>query len=204
MDWMAPGPQFNDRRARFDAEIRRVLNTISGHWQSAWVTDHFQWGEDDCLEVMTSLAYYAAVFPHMDWGTIVACQAYRNPALMAKMASTIQYLTKGRLILGIGAGWKVDEHVAYNYDFPSAGMRVAQLEETVEIFKRMWNNDKSSYDGAHYKIKDAINLPRTPKAADAADRRRRRAEDAAADCPPRRLVEQRFAGRGLGAQGGHS
>jgi alkanesulfonate monooxygenase SsuD/methylene tetrahydromethanopterin reductase-like flavin-dependent oxidoreductase (luciferase family) len=163
MDWMPPGPQFDNRRARFDAEIRRVLNTISGQWQSAWITDHFQWGDDDCLEVMTSLSFYAALFPQFDWGTIVACQGYRNPALMAKMASTIQYLTKGRLILGIGAGWKVDEYEAYNYPFPSAGTRVAQLAETVEIFKRMWHNDKSSFEGRHYRIKDAINLPRTPR-----------------------------------------
>jgi alkanesulfonate monooxygenase SsuD/methylene tetrahydromethanopterin reductase-like flavin-dependent oxidoreductase (luciferase family) len=163
MDWMPPGPQFADKRSRFDAEVRRVLNTISGQWQSAWMTDHFQWGEDDCLEVMTSLSFYAALFPQFDWGTIVACQGYRNPALMAKMASTIQYLTQGRLILGIGAGWKQDEYLAYNYAFPTPGVRVAQLEETVQIFRKMWNNDSSSFDGKHYAIKDAINLPRTPK-----------------------------------------
>jgi alkanesulfonate monooxygenase SsuD/methylene tetrahydromethanopterin reductase-like flavin-dependent oxidoreductase (luciferase family) len=164
MTWMPPGPQFDDRRSRFDAEIRRVLNTISGRWQSAWITDHFQWDNDDCLEVMTSLSFYAGIFPHLDWGTIVACQSYRNPALMAKMASTIQYLTKGRLILGIGAGWKKDEYEAYNYEFPAPGVRVAQLEDTVRIFRAMWDNDKSSVEGKHYKITNAINLPRTPKA----------------------------------------
>ncbi len=161
--WMPPGPKFAGRRERFDAEIRRVLNTISGHWQSAWITDHLQWGEDDCLEVMTSLSFYAALFPHMDWGTIVACQGYRNPALMAKMASTIQYLTKGRLILGIGAGWKQDEYLSYGYEFPPPGVRVAQLQETVEIFHSMWNKDQTTYKGQHYQVSDAYNLPRTPQ-----------------------------------------
>jgi alkanesulfonate monooxygenase SsuD/methylene tetrahydromethanopterin reductase-like flavin-dependent oxidoreductase (luciferase family) len=160
--WMPLGPQFIDRRARWDAEVRRVLNTISGSWASGWITDHFQWDQDDCLEAMSTLAFYAGIFPHLNWGTIVACQGYRNPALMAKMASTIQYLTKGRLILGIGAGWKKDEYLAYGYDFPAPGVRVAQLEETVRIFRAMWDNDTSSFSGAHYKIDNAINLPRTP------------------------------------------
>lgn len=161
--WMPPGPRFADRRARFDADMRRVINAISGQWSSVWVTDHTQWGEDDCLECMMTLSFYAALYPHLDFGTIVACQSYRNPALMAKMASTIQYLTKGRLILGIGAGWKVDEYLAYNYAFPAPGVRVAQLEETVQIFRAMWTQEKSSFEGKHYRIEDAINLPQTPQ-----------------------------------------
>jgi alkanesulfonate monooxygenase SsuD/methylene tetrahydromethanopterin reductase-like flavin-dependent oxidoreductase (luciferase family) len=163
MGWMPPGPQYADRRARFDAEIRRVLNTLSGQWQSVWVTDHFQWGVDDCMECMTTLAFYAALFPQFDFGTIVACQGYRNPALMAKMASTIQYLTQGRLILGIGAGWKQDEFLAYNYEFPPPGTRIAELEDTVKIFRSMWTQEKSTFEGARHRVKDAINLPQTPK-----------------------------------------
>jgi alkanesulfonate monooxygenase SsuD/methylene tetrahydromethanopterin reductase-like flavin-dependent oxidoreductase (luciferase family) len=161
--YLGVGPQANDARERFDAAMRRTLNAIVGHWDSAWITDHMQWGEDDCLEAMTELAFYSALFPALNWGTIVACQSYRNPAFMAKMASTIQYLTRGKLILGIGAGWKDDEYRAYGYDFPPPGVRVEQLEETVEIFKRMWTQEKSTFIGKHYRIENAINLPQTPK-----------------------------------------
>ncbi len=162
--YLGVGPHTHDARDRFDAGIRRALNTISGHWDSAWVTDHFQWDDDDCMEVLTTLAFYAALTPQLKWGTMVLGQGYRNPALTAKMASTIQYLTRGNLILGIGAGWKQDEHLAYGYDFPAPGQRIAELEDTVQIFKKMWSQPKSSHDGKHYTIKDAINLPQTPRA----------------------------------------
>ncbi len=160
---MAPGPQGRDGRERWDAGIRRALNTITGHWDSAWMTDHFQWDDDDCLEALTTLAFYAALTPQLRWGTMVLGQGYRNPAFTAKTASTIQYLTKGNLILGLGAGWKEDEHLAYGYDYPSAGQRIAELEEAVQIMKRMWTQPKSSFEGQYYQIKDAINLPQTPR-----------------------------------------
>ncbi len=161
--WMAPGPQGRAGRDRWDAGVRRALNIITGHWDSAWVTDHFQWDDDDCLEALTALAFYAALTPHLRWGTMVLGQGYRNPALTAKMASTIQYLTNGNLILGIGAGWKADEHLAYGYDYPPAGQRIAELEEAVQIIKRMWTQTRSSFAGKYYRIEDAINLPQTPR-----------------------------------------
>jgi alkanesulfonate monooxygenase SsuD/methylene tetrahydromethanopterin reductase-like flavin-dependent oxidoreductase (luciferase family) len=161
--YLGSGPQARDARARFDAGVRRALNTISGHWDSAWTTDHFQWGDDDCLEALTELAFYAALTPQLKWGTMVLGQGYRNPALLAKMASTIQYLTHGNLILGIGAGWKQDEFLAYGYGFPSAGTRIAQLEDAVSIIRRMWTQPKSDYSGTYYRVDGAINLPQTPQ-----------------------------------------
>jgi len=159
-----PGARAADDRAQFDPGIRRTLQAFAGRLDSAWMTDHFQWGQDDCLECMTTLAFYAALFPQFDWGTIVACQSYRNPAYMAKLASTIQFLTGGRLILGIGAGWKEDEYRAYGYDYPAPGVRLGQLEETVTIFRRMWSQPEgASYEGKHYRIQDAINLPSHPQ-----------------------------------------
>ncbi len=159
-----PGARAGDDRAQFDPGIRRTLQAFAGRLDSAWVTDHYQWAQDDCLECMTALSYYAALFPQFNWGTIVACQSYRNPAAMAKIASTLQYLTGGRLILGIGAGWKEDEYRAYGYDFPSPGTRLDQLEETVTIFRRMWSQPAgASYEGKHYRIRDAINQPVSPR-----------------------------------------
>jgi alkanesulfonate monooxygenase SsuD/methylene tetrahydromethanopterin reductase-like flavin-dependent oxidoreductase (luciferase family) len=158
---MPPGARATEESSRFDAGIRHTLTMLANHFDSAWMTDHLQWGDDECLEAMTTLSFYAALFPRYYWGTMVACQSYRNPAYMAKIGSTIQYLTQGHLIMGIGAGWKEDEYHAYNYEFPSAGVRIAQLEETVAIFKRMWSQPHSSYEGKHYKVQDAINLPKT-------------------------------------------
>jgi alkanesulfonate monooxygenase SsuD/methylene tetrahydromethanopterin reductase-like flavin-dependent oxidoreductase (luciferase family) len=162
--WMAPGPQGQGGRERWDASVRRALNTITGHWSSAWMTDHFQWDDNDCLEALTTLAFYAALTPQLKWGTMVLGQGYRNPALTAKMASTIQYLTNGNLILGIGAGWKEDEHKAYGYGFHPPAVRIEQFEDTVAILKAMWSQPHSTYHGKHCHIEDAINLPQTPRA----------------------------------------
>ena len=85
--WMAAGPQGRDGQTRWDASVRGVLSTISGQWDSAWMTDHLQWEDDDCLEALTTLAYYAALTPQLRWGTMVLGQGYRNPALTAKMAN---------------------------------------------------------------------------------------------------------------------
>ena len=161
---MPPGARKTEDSSQFDAGIRRTLKAIVGHFDSAWMTDHLQWGQDECLEAMTALAFYAALSPELNWGTMVTCQSYRNPAYIAKMASTIQYLTGGRLILGIGAGWKEDEYMAYGYDFPPAGVRLDQLGETVRILREMWSHPEgASFSGKYYRIQNAINRPDTPR-----------------------------------------
>ena len=163
MKWMAPGPQGRAGRDRWDAGIRRALNTITGQWDSAWMTDHFFWPDGDCLEALTALSFYAALTPALNWGTMVLGQGYRNAALTAKMASTIQYLTGGRFILGMGAGWKKDEYEAYGYAFPTPGQRIAELDEAVQIIKSMWTEPSTTFSGKHYAVTNAINQPQTPK-----------------------------------------
>jgi alkanesulfonate monooxygenase SsuD/methylene tetrahydromethanopterin reductase-like flavin-dependent oxidoreductase (luciferase family) len=161
---LPPGARATEDSSQFDTGMRRTLQAIVGHFDSAWMTDHLQWGGDECLEAMTTLAFYAALSPALQWGTLVSCQSYRNPAYMAKIASTIQYLTGGRLVLGIGAGWKEDEYHAFGYDYPAPGVRLAQLEETVRIFREMWSNPHdATFSGAHYRVQHARNLPDTPR-----------------------------------------
>jgi alkanesulfonate monooxygenase SsuD/methylene tetrahydromethanopterin reductase-like flavin-dependent oxidoreductase (luciferase family) len=161
---LPPGARSTEDSSQFDAGIRRTLQAISGHMSSAWMTDHLQWGEDECLEAMTTLAFYAALSPALDWGTMVSCQSYRSAGYMAKVASTIQYLTGGRLILGVGAGWKEDEYHAYGFDFPAAGVRIGQLEETVRVYREMWSNPHdATFSGKHYRVQHAKNLPNTPR-----------------------------------------
>ncbi len=121
------------RRTTFVDDLDRALRLISGHFDSAWIIDHLQFGDQDVLEGFTTLAYMAARHPQLRFGHTVLCQSFRNPALLAKMAATLQFLSGGRFILGIGAGWHEEEYLAYGYDFPPAPVRVEQLEEALTI-----------------------------------------------------------------------
>ncbi|HEW94029.1 MAG TPA: LLM class flavin-dependent oxidoreductase, partial [Thermoprotei archaeon] len=94
------------------------------------------------------------------FGHIVLCNSYRNPALLAKMTATLQVLSNGRYILGIGAGWKIDEYIAYGYPFPPPRVRIGQLEEAVQIIRRMWTEESVSFRGKYYHIDNAICSPK--------------------------------------------
>jgi alkanesulfonate monooxygenase SsuD/methylene tetrahydromethanopterin reductase-like flavin-dependent oxidoreductase (luciferase family) len=141
------------------------LEAIRGAFDSVWLSDHFVPGtrwmppEPDTLECWTATAYLAAAFPDFHYGQIVLGNSYRHPPLLAKMAATLQVLTGGRLILGIGAGWMESEYRAYGYPFPSPGDRVRQLDEAVQIMRRMWTSSPSSFSGRYYSIEDAYCNP---------------------------------------------
>jgi alkanesulfonate monooxygenase SsuD/methylene tetrahydromethanopterin reductase-like flavin-dependent oxidoreductase (luciferase family) len=91
----------------------------------------------------------------------VLCQSYRNPALLAKMAATLCALAPGRVVLGLGAGWKNDEYLAYGYPFPPIRTRIAQLEDTVEIVRRLWTTPGPvTFEGRHYAVRDAHLQPK--------------------------------------------
>jgi alkanesulfonate monooxygenase SsuD/methylene tetrahydromethanopterin reductase-like flavin-dependent oxidoreductase (luciferase family) len=112
------------------------------------------------IECWTTLTFLAARYPQLRWGTIVRCQSYRNPALLAKMVANLCALLPGRVIFGIGAGWKEDEYRSYNWEFPKPSVRIAQLEETVEIAKRLWTADNVTYEGQYYRVQDAYLNPK--------------------------------------------
>src|SRR6266487_3362705 len=159
--WSLPGgPRNNITRTSFLAATKRGLDLINGHFDSAWLTDHLQFENRPILEGWTTLTYLAALYPHLNFGHAVLCQSFRNPALLAKMAATLQYMSEGRFILGIGAGWKEDEYRAYGYPFPPARARIAQLDEAVRIIKALWGAAPASFAGEHYRIADAHCEPR--------------------------------------------
>jgi alkanesulfonate monooxygenase SsuD/methylene tetrahydromethanopterin reductase-like flavin-dependent oxidoreductase (luciferase family) len=143
------------RRQHYLQDVNRLLNTVKGHYTSAWVIDHLQFGDSDVLEGWTTLSYLSALYPELQWGNTVLCQSFRNPALVAKMSATLQFMSGGRFILGIGAGWHEEEYLAYGYDFPSAGTRVEQLDEALQIIKSMWTQPQTTFEGKHYQVKDA-------------------------------------------------
>jgi len=138
-----------------------LLPQLEGHFKSLWMTDHFFWGEQYAYECWTVMTYLAAKWPQFEVGSMVLGQNYRNPALLAKMAATLQVFSQGRLHLGVGIGWKEDEYRAYDYEMPSTPVRIEQLDDTYEILKRLWTQPgKVTYHGKHYSITDAILEPK--------------------------------------------
>ncbi len=154
------GSPTREGRATFVADLNRALHLIAGHFDSAWMIDHLQPDTTDLLESFTTISYLAALHPQLKFGQTVICQSFRNPALLAKMGATLQFLSGGRFILGLGAGWNEEEYGAYGYDFPPAQVRVEQLEETIQIIKAMWTQEKATFQGAHYRVIDAACEPR--------------------------------------------
>ncbi len=157
---LPPAPR-RERLGTWVADIAATLAMFGDLFTSVWKTDHFQRGDEPVHEAWTTIAYLAARFPALRVGTIVLSQSYRNPALLAKMGATLQWLSGGRLVLGLGAGWKEEEYHAYGYPFPSAKVRVEQLEDTLEIVRRLWTSpDPVTYRGRHYHIENAVCVPR--------------------------------------------
>lgn len=142
-------------RATWVADLNRALTMVAGHFDSAWMVDHLQFGDIDVLEGFTALSYLAALHPRLRFGHAVLCQTFRNPALLAKMAATLQFISGGRYILGLGAGWNEEEYRAYGYGCPSARVRVQQLAEAIQIIRLMWREESATFAGEHYQIREA-------------------------------------------------
>jgi F420-dependent oxidoreductase-like protein len=133
-------------------------------FESLWVSDHFfmtpESVDTPCLECWTTLSALARDTKKLRLGAMVASQSYRNPALAAKMAATVDNISGGRLNYGIGAGWKDVEYAAYGYPFPSPDTRIRQLNDSLEIAKRMWMEERATYEGKYYSVKDALCSPK--------------------------------------------
>jgi alkanesulfonate monooxygenase SsuD/methylene tetrahydromethanopterin reductase-like flavin-dependent oxidoreductase (luciferase family) len=150
----------------FRDQIFEYLDAVEGKFASAWVADHFvpwyrpQDPMTDTLECWTTLTYLAGKFSELTFGSIVMSQSYRSPALLAKMAATLQTLSGGRFVLGLGAGWKEDEYLAYGYGFPSTVARIHQLAEAAQIIRLMWTQPRATFHGRFYRVEDAICEPK--------------------------------------------
>lgn len=140
----------------------RILPTVARYFDSLWTSDHLYAFNDPTkpfLECWTTLTWLASRFPNIYVGPIVMAVGYRSPALLAKMASTLQTLSGGRFIMGIGGGWREEEYHAYGYPFPKPSERIAQLEEAIHIMRAMWTDPASTYTGTHFQVKNAYNFP---------------------------------------------
>ena len=116
--------------------------------------------EKNIFECFTILSAIAAITSRIKIAQIVTCNSYRNPALLANMISTLDVISKGRIELGIGAGWYDKEYTAYGYEFSSDMVRINQLDESLIIIRDMWTKKRTSFEGHYYKVKDAICNPK--------------------------------------------
>jgi F420-dependent oxidoreductase-like protein len=135
-------------------------------FDSVWVMDHF-WQlpplggpMQPMLEGYTLLASLAARTRRVKLGTLVTGVTYRNPAHVAKIVTTLDIISRGRAVLGIGAAWHEEEHEAFGFDFPPAGERLDRLEEALQICRAMFTEEAPSFHGKHYRIEKALNVPR--------------------------------------------
>ncbi len=116
--------------------------------------------EEPMLEGWSVLAALARETTRVRLGTLVTGVTYRNPALLAKEATTLDTISGGRVIMGLGAAWNDVEHAGYGYDFPPIRERMDRMEEALQIIKAMFTEDRPTFTGTHYRIEQAYNVPR--------------------------------------------
>jgi F420-dependent oxidoreductase-like protein len=146
-------------------KMTRVAQTAEEvGFASVWLVDHFhtipQPSQEVTFECWTTTAALARDTKRIRVGQMVTCNGYRNPALLAKMASTVDVLSHGRLNFGIGAGWYEHEFRAYGYAYPEGPERLRQLREAVQVILSMWTQEVANFDGKYYQVRGAINQPK--------------------------------------------
>ena len=150
-DWPEDGSRGRDHTQN----IIKYLDTIDNAYESVWLGDHFTLGsltemDADILECLTALTYLSAKFPNLDFGSITLASSFRNPALLAKITSTLSILSDGKFILGIGAGCNEEEYRQYGYEYPSNKTRIKQMEEAVQIIRLLWTQDDVTFNARRY------------------------------------------------------
>jgi F420-dependent oxidoreductase-like protein len=134
-----------------------------GPFESVWVFDHFHTvpvpTQEATHEAWTLMAALGAATSRVRLGQMCTCMGYRNPAYLAKVAATVDVISGGRTEMGIGAGWYEHEWRAYGYGFPSAGERIGQLDEGVQIMRQLWTTGEATLHGTHYQVNGAICRP---------------------------------------------
>lgn len=154
------------REGLFDRVVANAQSAEAAGFDLVTVMDHFyQIGPvgpetEPMLEAYTTLAALAAKTSRVKLATLVTGVTYRNPALLAKMVTTLDVISHGRAVLGIGAAWNESEHAGLGFEFPPIGERMDRLDEALTVIKLMFTEERPSFDGRHYRIDRVINSPR--------------------------------------------
>jgi F420-dependent oxidoreductase-like protein len=155
--WPTPSQPFEDVLAL----ARHVERT---GWDGIWYADHFMPNAKDTStpwpEAWVTLSALGALVPRLQIGTLVAGNTYRHPAVLAKMAATLDHITNGRVVLGLGSGWQENEHRQYGLPFYTVGERLARLDEACTIIKSLFRESKSTFAGRFYQLEDASLEPK--------------------------------------------
>jgi F420-dependent oxidoreductase-like protein len=159
-----PRPPEGDARL-FDTLVDQTLAAERSGFDSVWVADHLMQTpavapkEDPMFECYTTLGALAALTSRVHLGAFVGCAAYRNAGLLAKAVTTLDLISHGRAIFGLGAGWYAAEHDAYGYQFVSVSERFDRLVETLQIVRSMFVNEETSFEGKYHRVQEALNSP---------------------------------------------
>lgn len=162
--WRMDLVEISDPIEKYEAMTRAAREADRLGYDSIWLFDHFHTVPtpelETTFECFTSLAGLARDTQRIRLGQMATCNGYRNPALLAKMGSTIDVMSHGRFILGFGAGWYEHEYRAYGYGYPDTRERMARFREATEIIHKMWTEEYPEHTGKYYTIERPINEPR--------------------------------------------
>ena len=152
--------------ALFDSVVRKARAAEAAGFDLVTVMDHFYQirgvgpATDPMMEAYTTLSALATQTSRVKLGAMVTGVTYRNPALVVKQVTTLDIISKGRAVLGLGAAWNEDEHRGYGFEFPPIGRRMDRLGEALTIARLMFTQDRPSFEGKYYRIERALNMPR--------------------------------------------
>ncbi len=162
--WTMDLASIKDPVEAYEAMTRVAQTADEAGYNSVWLVDHFhtipQPSQEVTFECWTTTAALARDTKRVRIGQLVTCNGYRNPTLLAKMASTVDVLSHGRLNFGIGAGWYEHEYRAYGYPYPDAPERLRMLREAVQVIRAMWEQEEAVFEGKYYQVSGAINQPK--------------------------------------------
>ena len=150
--WPAPQASYAD-------VLELALHVERTGWDGIWYADHFMPSFGDLSqpwsEAWTTIAALAAAVPRLRLGPLVTGNTYRHPAVLANMAATVDHISGGRLVLGLGAGWQENEHIAYDLPFYTVAERLARLDEACQVIKLLYSEERANFDGDYYKLVEA-------------------------------------------------
>ncbi|HLH77445.1 MAG TPA: LLM class flavin-dependent oxidoreductase [Candidatus Binataceae bacterium] len=146
-----------------DQALAKVQAAERLGYHSVWFADHF-WGSADpkadhleCLTLMTAAAVHSQ---RLRIGSLVICNGFRNPALLAKTLTSMDHISGGRIEIGLGIGWKKEEFLAYGYEYPDNPVRLRQLEDSLRIMQALFHQPKATVEGRYFRIDEALNFPK--------------------------------------------
>ncbi len=155
--WPNPSQTFTD-------VMELCTHAEESGWDGIWYADHFMPNAEDTSapypEAWTTLAAIGARTQRIRIGTLVAGNTYRHPAVLAKVATTLDHITNGRVVLGLGSGWQENEHKQYGIEFYTVAERLARLDEACQVIKALFSDEKANFDGKFYQLNDASFEPK--------------------------------------------